>query len=96
MEVGKNCSTNQPAEVAEGTEVAKEEVAEESPQTPPPTPTPKPRKKAVRISRPPAPTLHHQPVPTLDADFWASMLTTKRQMDLEATRTRYSNLVVFK
>ncbi len=77
--------------VTEVAEVSRGEAEEE-----PPTPSPKPRKKAVRISRPPAPTLHHQPVPTLDADFWASMLTTKRQMDLEATRTRYSNLVVFK
>ncbi len=79
--------------VSEVTEVAKEEEAEEGPPTPPPTPSPKPRKKAVRISQPPT---QQPPVPTLDADFWASMLTTKRQMDLEATRTRYSNLVVFK
>ena len=78
-------------EVAEVTEVAREEAEEE----PPPTPSPKPRKKAVRISQPPAPNLQ-PPVHTLDAEFWASMITTKREMDSEATRTRYSNLVVFK
>jgi hypothetical protein len=37
-----------------------------------------------------------RPVPTLDADFWSGMLVTKREMDREAKKARYSNLVVFK
>jgi hypothetical protein len=37
-----------------------------------------------------------RPVPTLDADFWGSMLNTKREMDHAAKKARYSNLVVFK
>ena len=37
-----------------------------------------------------------RPVPTLDADFWSGMLITKREMDREAKKVRYSNLVVFK
>jgi hypothetical protein len=49
----------------------------------------KPRKK-VQMEAPPP------PVPAIDAQFWGEMLNTKREMDREATRLRYSNLVVFK
>ena len=35
-------------------------------------------------------------VPTLDANFWGSMLQTKREMDNAARSLRYANLVVFK
>jgi hypothetical protein len=52
-------------------------------------PAPKPPKK-----RPPRP----QPlstVPRIDPAFWTEMLTTKRELDREATRTRYANLVKF-
>ncbi len=69
------------------------EVATEAAEAEPPTPSPKPRKKATRTSQQAVPLA---PVPTLDADFWTSMVITKREMDREATRTRYSNLVVFK
>ncbi len=63
----------------------------EAPEVEPPTPSPKPRKKAAKTTQQPTP-----PAPTLDAEFWTSMVSTKREMDREATRTRYSNLVVFK
>ncbi len=68
-------------EVAEATE-ATEVVAEaEEPHTP--------SHKKTRADP-------MQPVPTLDADFWSGMLNTKREMDREAKKVRYSNLVVFK
>jgi hypothetical protein len=59
----------------------------EEPATP--APTRKARKK-VQMEAPPP------PVPAIDAQFWGEMLNTKREMDREATRLRYSNLVVFK
>ena len=69
-------------------EVTKVEVAEEVEE--PPTPKRKPRpKKKVEVTVPP-------PAPTLDANFWEKMLVTKRRMDQEETKRRYSNLVVFK
>ncbi len=34
--------------------------------------------------------------PTLDANFWGSMLQTKREMDKAARSQRYANLIVFK
>mgnify|MGYP000187744975 CR=1 FL=1 len=71
------------AETAEATEVVAEvtETAEE-----PPTPS----RKQVTVET------TQRPVPTLDADFWSSMLITKREMDKVAKSLRYSNLVVFK
>ena len=63
-------------------EVVTEEKVEE-----PPTPAHKPVTKVEEVER---------PVPTLDADFWAGMLTTKRQMDQAARSLRYSNLVLLK
>ena len=35
-----------------------------------------------------------RPVPTLDANFWGSMLQTKREMDKAARSQRYANLIV--
>jgi hypothetical protein len=35
-------------------------------------------------------------VPILDANFWGSMLQTKREMDKAAMSLRYANLVVLK
>ena len=35
-------------------------------------------------------------VPILDANFWGSMLQTKREMDKAARSLRYANLVVLK
>ena len=66
------------------TEVVAEVVAEVEAEEPP-TPSHKKRKADPM-----------QPVLTLDADFWSGMLTTKRDMDREAKKVRYSNLVVFK
>ena len=73
-------------EPTEVTEVA--EVAEEIEEPPTPKHKPRPRKK-VEVIVPP-------PVPTLDAAFWENMLITKRNMDQEETKRRYSNLAVFK
>ena len=67
---------------AEATEVVAEVEAEE-----PPTPSHKKRR---------ADPIEERPAPTLDADFWSGMLITKREMDREAKKVRYSNLVVFK
>jgi hypothetical protein len=53
----------------------------------PPTPSHKPATHVEAIER---------PVPTLGADFWTSMVQTKREMDKAAKSLRYSNLVVFK
>ena len=73
---------------SEVTKVEVAEVAEEVEE--PPTPKRKPRpKKKVEVTVPP-------PAPTLDANFWEKMLVTKRRMDQEETKRRYSNLVVFK
>ncbi len=72
-------------EAVEEAEVAGTEEAEE-----PPTPGPAPRvRKTVKATVPP-------PVLTLDANFWGEMLNTKREMEKEETKRRYSNLVVFK
>ncbi len=62
-----------------------EEAAEVVEAEEPPTPSHKKRRADPM-----------QPVPTLDADFWSGMLNTKREMDREAKKVRYSNLVVFK
>jgi hypothetical protein len=35
-------------------------------------------------------------VPTLDPNFWGSMLQTKREMDKAARSQRYANLIVLK
>ncbi len=73
------------AAVAEA--VVAEAVVTEEKVEEPPTPAHKPVTKVEVIER---------PVPTLDADFWAGMLTTKREMDKAAKSLRYSNLVVLK
>ena len=62
-----------------------EEAAEVAEAEEPPTPSHKKRRADPM-----------QPVLTLDADFWSGMLITKREMDREAKKVRYSNLVVFK
>ena len=67
---------------AEATEVV--EVVAEAEE--PPTPSHK-KTREEPVER---------PVPTLDADFWSGILITKREMDREAKKVRYSNLVVFK
>ena len=67
------------------TEVVEEVAAEVAEAEEPPTPSHKKRRADPM-----------QPVPTLDADFWSGMLITKREMDREAKKVRYSNLVVFK
>ncbi len=67
------------------TEVVAEVVAEVEAEEPPTPSHKKTREEPVE-----------RPVPTLDADFWSGMLITKREMDREAKKVRYSNLVVFK
>ncbi len=68
------------------TEVVEEVAAEVVEAEEPPTPSHK-KTREEPVER---------PVPTLDADFWSGMLITKREMDREAKKVRYSNLVVFK
>ncbi len=74
----------EPVEVAEEPQTPGAEEAEE-PQTPWPAPR---ARKNVKVTVPPA--------LTLDANFWGEMLNTKRAMEKEETKRRYSNLVVFK
>jgi hypothetical protein len=93
--------TEQPEDIQEVTvepvaEEPEEPVVEEpvvvEPSAPPPTPkAPKmaPRKSARVV----APLAEPPPVPVIDASFWSSMLQTKREMDRQATASRYANLV---
>ncbi len=56
----------------------------------PDPPTPRiPKKRAQR----PSPVV--VPPPIADHKFWSDMLVTKRELDREATRSRYANLVKF-
>jgi hypothetical protein len=100
--------TEQPADIQEVTveppaeepaapeaeEPAAPEAEEPSvPHTPPPTPKPK---RAPRKAKAIAPLIEPaQVAPTIDASFWSTMLQTKREMDRQATATRYANLVKF-
>ena len=80
METPKEAAT-EIAKTTEASEVAEVEAEE------PPTPSHKKRR---------ADPIEERPAPTLDTDFWSGMLITKREMDREAKKVRYSNLVVFK
>ena len=79
--------------VEDVSEPAEPEVVEEPP------PTPKAPKRAPRKAKPPSVAIQAPIVteaPVADAKFWSDMLATKRAMDNQETRTRYSNLVTFK
>ncbi len=69
------------------------EVTEAEEQVVPEPPTPRIQKK--RAPRPsPVVTVAMQP-PVADHQFWTDMLMTKRELDREATRSRYAKLVKF-
>ena len=63
----------------------------------PEPPTPRiPKKRAPRAPRPsPVVAPVAAPPPAADHKFWSDMLMTKRELDREATRSRYANLVKF-
>ncbi len=77
-----------PVEVAG--ESDKEKVTTEAKeQEVPEPPTPRiPKKRAPR----PSPIAIHPP-PIADHKFWSDMLMTKRELDREAGRSRYANVV---
>ncbi len=66
------------------------EVTEADEQVVPEPPTPRIQKK--RAPRP-SPVVVQPPI--ADHQFWSDMLVTKRELDREATRSRYANLVKF-
>ena len=73
------------AEVAVAEAVAEVEVAEKAEVS-----------EVKELPEKPARDPIDRSVPTLDANFWGSMLQTKREMDKAARSLRYANLVVLK
>ncbi len=81
--------------VVQATEVVGEvdnNQEEEEAQEEPPV-IAKSRKRAARPS--PVIVTPQQPPPLLDPQFWSDMLVTKRELDREARRNRFANLVKF-
>jgi hypothetical protein len=76
-----------PSDEVVGDPDKKEELPE--PQTPR-----IPKKRAPRVQRPPTVSVSPPP-PIADHNFWSDMIVTKRELDREATRSRYANLVKF-
>ncbi len=70
--------------VAEAAEVAEVEVEKAEAEV-----------KEVKVEKPDREPIDRE-VPTLDANFWGSMLQTKREMDKAARSQRYANLIVLK
>jgi hypothetical protein len=82
--------TETPAEV----DAAPAEATEEQGDIPEEPPAPRiPKKRAPRVTRRPSPVVIAPPV--ADPQFWSDMIMTKRELDREATRSRYANLVKF-
>jgi hypothetical protein len=52
--------------------------------------------KEVKVPEKPDREPIDREVPTLDPNFWGSMLQTKREMDKAARSLRYANLIVLK
>jgi hypothetical protein len=53
-------------------------------------------KSRKRVARPsPVIVTPQQPPPIADHKFWSEMLATKRELDREARRNRFANLVKF-
>mgnify|MGYP000509168241 CR=1 FL=1 len=81
-------------EIAEVEAEVEAEIEIEIP-SPPPTPIPKPRAPRKKKDAVVAATAGPPVAIEANADFWGELLATRRAMDREAARVKYSNLVKF-